>query len=158
SAGTLTLSGMTISGSGTLANGGTLVLYASTVNAPLANQGTLLVQNTSAINSAAGAFTTTAGSTLRLQAYSIDTRPANLTVANGFSNLGLIDLNASGGWSATLTVSAGTLSNAAGATLSATGTADTNRTLAAQLVNQGTVSVSQPLTLYKDSAQHSNSG
>jgi hypothetical protein len=82
-----------------------------------------------------------------------------LTVANGFTNNGLIELvSADGGYSSALTVTSGTLTNAAGATIHSIVGAGGSRTLSAQLDNAGTLDIDQPLTLTKASANHVNSG
>ncbi len=115
SGGTLTFDSMTVDGSGTLTIAGTLTLTRSTVKVPLVNQGMLVVQGTSALT---GSLTTAVGSTLRVLASG--TATAALTVANGFTNNGAIELTSVDvSRAATLTVSSGTLTNAAGASLSA---------------------------------------
>jgi fibronectin-binding autotransporter adhesin len=87
------------------------------------------------------------------------TNAANLTVASGFANYGLIELTSiDGEYPATLTVTTGTLTNASiGAIHTEFGTGGT-RTLAAQLDNQGYLDVDAPLTLAKLEADHVNSG
>jgi len=76
---------------------------------------------------------------------------ASLTVANGFTNDGRIDLeNSSNGFTATLNVTAGTLTNAAGHEIrSIGGSATAANTLNAQLANLGTIDVQRPLTITK---------
>jgi hypothetical protein len=87
-----------------------------------------------------------------------------LTVANGFVNEGLIELtNTSAGQPATLNVTAGTLTNAAGGQIRAlAGSGTASRTLGAELNNLGTLEValgaSSTFTLSKSSADHLNSG
>src|SRR5262249_58185605 len=122
----------------------------STVNTPLVNQGTLLAQGTSAIN---GSFATAAGSVLRVQG-ALEGGHAALTVLNGFTNNGALELTtayAAGAYAAALTVTNGALVNAEGASLSALPGAlgGGSRTLAAQLDNRGTLTVAQALTLSK---------
>jgi hypothetical protein len=81
-------------------------------------------------------------------------------VPTGFTNAGLIELtNTSINQPATLTLTAGTLVNT-GAIQSLAGVGGGARTITAELANQatGTVSVSQPLTIARASAVHSNSG
>jgi hypothetical protein len=106
----LSLSSLTLSGTGTLTNAGTLTLSGDTINTALSNQGTLRV--------AAGAgstinrsFSNAAGATLRVQA-DLNGGSATLTVAQGLTSAGTIDLtevNGGNSFTATLTVTAGTL-------------------------------------------------
>jgi len=79
----------------------------STINAPLVNQGTLLVQNTAG-GSINGAFSQTPGSILKLDDKSGYT---SLTISGAFTNDGTIALSteSSYGYNATLTISSGTL-------------------------------------------------
>src|SRR5262249_14101721 len=103
-------------------------------------------------------LTTTASSIVRVQGIG---GTGSLTVLNGFTNNGTIELSnvSPFTYGAALGVTNGTLVNAAGANLNALpGQSGGPRTLAAQLVNQGTLTVTQSLTLDKASAAHSNSG
>src|SRR5439155_17049770 len=81
-------------------------------------------------------------------------------VASGFTNNGLIEFTNinNGGQAAVLSVTNGTLTNAPGGTIASLATGGSTRTLDAQLDNQGTVDVSQALTLSHANAVHSNSG
>src|SRR5262249_12797898 len=90
SGGSLLLSSPTLNGPGTLTNaaGPSLPLTSSTMNAALVNQGTIVIRAGATI---AGSFTTTADSTLTVQADGFFSN-ALLTVSQGFTNLGLIDL------------------------------------------------------------------
>jgi len=85
---------------------------------------------------------------------------ASLIVANGFTNNGVIELTATSGGAigSILTVTNGTLVNAAGGTISALAGTGGSRTLTAQLDNQGTLSLDTALTINKASADHTNSG
>jgi hypothetical protein len=136
------LSSATINGPGTITNpsGQTLTLLHSTIGATsaLINQGTVITNGTSAIT---GPLTAASGSTLRLQPDGT-TGFSNLTIANGFTNNGAIELTSTGStYSANLTVTTGTLTNAAAGTISAlTGTGGT-RTISAQLNNLGTLNL-----------------
>jgi YVTN family beta-propeller protein len=154
---TLVLTNSTWGGAGTLTivPSSTLTISASTLNSPVDNQGTLTLHGTTAFNAA---LTNAVGATLRLQgdgAFST----SNVTVANGFTNSGAIVLtDTTSSYGAALNVTSGTLTNAAGATItSAIGTGGT-RALNAQLDNQGTLTLDRPLTLNKASAAHTNSG
>jgi hypothetical protein len=147
----------TINGPGALINATSLTLTSTTVNAPLTNQGTLTVVGSVALN---GALTAAATGTIQVQGNGTQGQ-ATLTVASGFTNSGLIQLtttNAS--FPAQLTVTAGTLVNASGATIAALAGAGGLRTLAVELENQagGTLTVDAPLTLSKASAAHQNAG
>jgi RHS repeat-associated protein len=157
SGGTLRLSGTTLNGTGTLTNSATMELTSSTVNAALANQGMLRVQGVSAVT---GDFSNEAASVLRVDG-NTSVGFAGLTMAQGFSNHGTVELTGAGGHSSQLTVSSGTLTNAAGGTVrvSASGPGPNGaRTLAVQLDNQGTFVLQTDLTLSKPSAAHNNSG
>jgi len=76
---------------------------------------------------------------------------ATLTVANGFTNDGWIELeNSSNGFTATLNVTAGTLTNSVGHEIrSMGGSATAANTLNARLANLGTIDVQRPLTITK---------
>jgi len=155
SGGVFALSSSVLAGPGTLTNQGTVNLMFSTVNAALDNQGLLVARGTSALN---GALTTGATSTLRLEGDGF-VSAATLTVANGFTNTGALELTAiNAAISAQLTVTAGTLTNAASGTISALAGTGGARTLAAELNNLGLVTVSQALTLGRASAVHGNGG
>jgi hypothetical protein len=91
-----------------------------------------------------GALTLPAGSSLRLLG-NPTYGTAALTVANGFTNAGNIDLSSTSGHAATLAVTTGTLTHASGATFTMSGTG--TRTLSANLVNQGTFAPSQNMTI-----------
>ena len=139
----LNFSSTTINGPGTITNsaGQTLALNSSIIAATSAldNQGTLNVHGTSTLN---GPLTTAAGSTLHIEgngSYSTGT----LTVLNGFTNVGLIELtDITAAYGATLAVTGGTLTNAAGATITSLVGANGTRTITVPLlVNQGTVTI-----------------
>src|SRR5262249_20406778 len=146
----LLLNSATVNGPGTLTNvaSKTLELRSSTINAPLVNQGTLLVRGDNSVN---GTLTTAAGSVIRVQSDDTFSTFARLTVAQGFTNQGAIELTSTGtifGHDSRLTVSSGTLSNAAGATISSLpGDNGGNRQLDVQLDNQGTLAVQQTLSM-----------
>jgi hypothetical protein len=123
--GTLVLNNATLSGVGSLINGATFLAEAnSNINAALTNA---------------------SGATVRVLGNAFSAGGA-LTVANGFTNDGLIDLTSINGNSpATLSVGDGTLTNAPdGLIRSSVGTNGT-RTLNAQIDNQGTISALQGL-------------
>src|SRR5205085_25666 len=120
-------------------NQGTLNL-SGTLASTLDNQGLLRVQSNAAVN---GALTTSAASTIRTIA-NTTFGTASLAVANGFTNLGVIELADSAGFTCCygsgLVVNTGTLVNASGATITATASqANSGRQLTAALDNQGTL-------------------
>jgi predicted RNA-binding protein len=82
-----------------------------------------------------------------------------LTVANGFTNFGTIDLTSVGsGSTSTINVTAGTLVNAPGGVIVATAGSGGTRVIGAQLDNQGTVTINTTSNLNKADADHVNSG
>ena len=148
----------TVAGSGTLVNQGVLSLNAANVAMAggLTNQGTMIAN---AAVSVAGPLTTAAGSMLRVLADG-STGNASFSSANSFTNNGAIELTtASGGYPTALSVAGpGILTNAAGGTITSLVGAGGPRTIDAQLVNQGTVTVAQALTLTHVNASQTNSG
>jgi cytochrome c biogenesis protein ResB len=153
----LVLNGSILNGPGTVTNtaGQTQSMVNTTVNAPLVNQGVLVFDGTGGFTNT---FTAATGSTLRLQA-SGSTGVSNLTITNGFTNNGTIDLTTVvSSYTDILTVTNGTLTNAVGATILSTVGTGGSRTINAVLDNQGTITFNQPLALNKASAAHSNSG
>ena len=116
--GALTFTNSTVNGPGILTNpvGKSITLSGTTVNAELVNDGTLRARATSAIN---GALSNGVAATLRVEGLAAIAH-ATLTVANGFTNEGLIELFGDVSFrSATLNVSAGTLVNAVGGSIDA---------------------------------------
>jgi hypothetical protein len=86
-----------------------------------------------------GALTAAPGSAVRVQSNG-SIGPATLTVANGFTNNGVIELGQTvGGSTSTLVVSSGTLTNASGGSIIASGTG--GRTINAFTDNAGTISL-----------------
>ncbi|MEX2140377.1 MAG: putative Ig domain-containing protein, partial [Pirellulales bacterium] len=142
----LTLSSLTLGGTGTVTNDATVNLAVSTVNTALNNQGTLLVLPGVAGSTINGALSTEDMSTVRVEG-NASVGPATLTVANGFTNNGTIELTSINGalHGATLNVSSGTLINV-GEIESAPGTGGARR-LNAQLDNRGTLAVLQSLDM-----------
>jgi hypothetical protein len=148
----LTMTNSTVNGPGTLhvAATRTLTLTQSTLNAALDNAGTVLgTPGASALN---GAVTNQSGALLELNG---NNGFADMTVANGFTNDGTIELTGTS-WGGRLTVTTSILVNSATGTLQVV--AGTGNTLTGALNNQGTVQVDGPLTINKASAAHQNSG
>jgi hypothetical protein len=119
----------------------------STVNAAVVNQSTLTIRNGSGLgtgttNTINGALTNAAGATLRVA-------EANLTVTQGLTNNGSIEL-VGGSFLETgiaaLTVTGGTLTNAPGGTITAQGQGGGDL-LNAALDNQGTLTISEDTAL-----------
>jgi hypothetical protein len=156
----LTLAGTNIvGGSITVPTGELLTLWDGSLNdaVTVESGGTFLTHGQVTLG---GTLTLVSGSVLRVSGQHGST-DATLTVTNGFTNNGLIELTSiQSNYSATLAVTNGTLTNAAGATVRATVGAGGNRVVAAQLNNQngGTVDVDQALTLDRASSAHYNSG
>ncbi len=136
----LTLSGnVTIAGPGTLINQKEVQLSGDTINAALDNQGMLRVAigEGSTLN---GLLNTTSSSVIRLESV-FQVGRSTLTVADGFSNAGLIELITPAAVDpATLTVTNGTLTNTGTIRASGSGTGFA-RVLDASLDNPGTLDV-----------------
>jgi len=99
-----------------------------------------------------------AGQTVWVQGSNVG-QHATLTAASGFSNAGAIRLESiDQNWASNLTVTSGTLTNTTTGVIIVNPGTGGERTLAAQLDNQGTVNISQATNLVKDSAAHRNSG
>ena len=160
--GRLQLAG-TVNGAAALANAGVTTLIGGTIATPVSNSGTLVGSGSSAIN---GALTTLPTSTLRVGQVDGSQSTAQLTVANGFTNNGAIEitnLTTLGTYASQLTVTAGTLTNAAGATITTLAgvLGGGTRTLSAALNNLGTVSTSTGYPLSwsgPNNATNTNSG
>jgi GEVED domain/Calx-beta domain len=141
--GTLVLDSMTLSGTGTLTNQATVTSNQSAINTNVANESLLRIPGpNSQIN---GTLTTKAASTIRIGA--TGGGGGHLAVANGFTNLGTVQLTELGfaGFDAILEVTSGTLVNAG--TIETLGTAGP-RTIQANVDNTGTISVGlRPLAI-----------
>src|SRR5690606_36508946 len=126
-----------------------------TANGPVTNEGILTIVQNSSFNAA---FTNPAGAVLRIQPNG-ESGATSLTIANGFTNHGFIELtSAVGAYNAGLVVSAGSLVNAAdGVIRSLPGTGGA-RTLSARLDNAGDVHVQHPMTLSVVDGAATNSG
>ena len=141
----LALATTTMPGAFTIPAGDSLRLVTGTFAAPtLVNDGTLVVEDAVTVTST---LTTGAGSTLLVRgstAYGAGT----LTVPTGFTNTGTIDLTSVGiGYTAQLTVTAGTLVNASTGTLLASVGAGGTRTLAAPVTSSGALTVASGASL-----------
>jgi len=135
---------------GTLTNvaGETLPINNSTINVPIINNGTLVATYNTSFNATPTAYTSISGSVLRVDGTAAAS--GNLTIANGFTNNGTIELTNTytSSRNVTLTVSSGTLVNPVGRTIDALiGTGGGDRYLSAAIDNQGTIAVEAPLTL-----------
>jgi hypothetical protein len=107
----------------------------------------------------AAPVTTTAAGVIEVRSSPVGGN-VTLTVSNGFTNTGTIELIANtAGYTTTLGVTTGTLVNAAGAVIrSLPGTGDGARTLAAAVDNRGSFDLQFPLTVNRAGAAHLNSG
>jgi len=137
--GTLTLNNANISGAGDVKNNGTVLIYNS-------------------VSWDAG-FENAAGATLRMEGPSSGD-PTVATFATGFDNYGTIEIvHGYSSRDATLNVTSGTLVNKTGANITTlAGSGPGPVYLGAELNNQGTVTINQPLDINKTSAHHLNSG
>jgi filamentous hemagglutinin len=154
----LSLYSTTVNGPGTLTNaaGKTLTLTYATVNAPLVNQGTIVVP--ASTTTVSGAFSNAAGATIEIQGNG-QYGSAALSATAGLSNSGTIDLTSALGYSEALTVTGGTLVNASGGIISASAPGGGGRTITAQLDNQAgaTLLINEGTTLNSTGAA-SNEG
>ena len=155
----LVLNSATVNGPGTITNATskTLVASGSTINAPLVNQGLLLLRNY--YNNLNGTVTTAAGSTMRVEG-DYNAGPAYVTLATGFTNVGTLELTTINGPSfASFADTGGTLVNAAGATIDILGGTGGNCEFDVELDNKGTLSIAAPTTMSRSKvANHVNSG
>lgn len=137
----------TLGGAGTLTNHGTLTLNGATINAPLVNQGEMLVEPnhpaTTFINSS---FVNVTGATLSV----VGGAPwiEELRFAAGFTNFGQIGLvNQVGGDNAHITMATGTLTNAAGGIIETVPGAGGFQTITGNMINQGFVGLAATLSV-----------
>ncbi len=155
--GSLSIFAATITGAGAFVNPATrsALLRGVTVSAPLINAGTLEVDGS---NSFQGGFTAPENSVLRIVA-SGATGNSQLTVASGFLNEGSIELSATTStYSASLTVSSGTLQNEPTGVIASEVGSGGPRTLTAAVYNLGLIDVNHPLVWNGVSAVQTNDG
>lgn len=148
--GFLNLSASTLNGAGPMTNLATIQISITNVGLAVNNQGTFVARGISALSSAL-----TQTGLLRVQGI---TSPgiAQFTIANGFTNDGTIEINDVNGYPVTLTVTSGTLANAAGRTIHVTSGGSVSRNLNATLDNHGTLLVNQALLMGHGSSDHFN--
>ncbi len=149
------LNTVTVNGPGslTVASGAAMTLTNCTLNTAFINQGTVVAAP--GVNTFNGALANPSGALLQLNG---NNGFADVTVASGFTNGGVIELTGTS-WAGRLTVGSPTLAtlvNAPGATLRAV--AGIGNVLTAQLNNQGSVLVNGPLLLNGAAADHQNGG
>jgi hypothetical protein len=152
------LNGATLNGPGSVINaaGQTLNADNSALNTALVNQGLLVFRGNASLG---GSVDNQAGATLRVQADGSFAGTATLTVANGFTNNGKIELtSAVDAKQANLNVNSGSLINCPGGQINVLAGTGGGRALGAELDNRGTVTIDQGLTLNGSSAHHLNSG
>jgi hypothetical protein len=154
----LALLNTTINGSGSITNaaGVTLDLGNSIVNIPVTNQGKLRVSGSA--NRLSGTFTSVAGSTVEVRGVNTFGH-STLQVDQSWTNNGTIVLTDTvSTYGATLFMPTGTLTNAPGATINSVPGSNGSRDLNVELINQGTLNVTQSLGISRSSASHVNSG
>jgi hypothetical protein len=154
--GIIDASSSTINGSGSLTVFGQLKLAATTVSPAVTNKGLVLAAASGSGSTLSGTFAADSGSTLRVETSS--NYNASLTVSNGFTNNGTIELKALSSRDATLAVTSGTLVNPASGTVTTSGAQDGTRYLNAQLNNQGSFTVGHPTAISRAASAHTNSG
>ena len=136
-------------------NDGTIRLLGGIISADLQLGGALVARNSSVIG---GAVTTTAASSITVEA-SAAFPSVGLAFSNGFTNLGQILLTSVGGTGdAALTLSAGSLTNAAAATMTFAVGSGGQRTFFGRLINQGTITVATPSVIQVQDGANTNSG
>ena len=154
--GSVSLTTSTLAGSGTLTNYGTLTAYDGILSIDFDNAGTASFRHYCSINNA---FTTQPNSIIQIY---VNTSYNTLTIANGFTNHGLIYFtNGSYSNRGTIDITSGTLVNAADGTIQSTSIplySGYGNSILAELDNQGTVTISQGFILNEASATHTNSG
>lgn len=138
--------------------GGTLKLYSSNVNLPLMNAGLFESIGTVSISQS---FSTTNTSVFRTGANIGINASGVTTFANGFTNHGLIELTnvENTGSNTGLTVVGGPLMNATDGTIIAKQSQQiSGRTLNADLINDGALTIDWPLTMSKANGVYVNRG
>ncbi len=138
-------SGGTLNGGGTVAvtPGATLRLLGASILSNVANSG--LVE-ASGLSGVTGGFSMNSGAVLRVGGIGPETGASTLTLANGFTNSGTIELgnqaDAPRALGASLAIGAGTLTNAAAGTIrSLPGNGGGARTIVGPVLNQGLIDV-----------------
>ncbi len=156
SGGTLALYTSTLAGATT--NAGTVTLQNSTQSGALDNSGTVVAEGTTASNAT---FTHRVGATLRVQAFASSN--TQLTFANGFSNNGTLELTAAAGVNSTRTstvaLTAGTLVNSAtGVVRALAGGGASTRGFVGVIDNQGLLDIQYPSSFALNRPGSSHSG
>jgi hypothetical protein len=147
----------TINGPGSFTNADTVLLRADVIDVSFINQGFLTANDGATGSVFNGAFDNPVTGVFRI--YAEDN--TGVTVANAFTNAGLIDISQGSGsasYASTLTVSTGTLVNT-GTIQSSQGLRAGTRVLAADVGNQGVVSaLDHPLTVNATTFTNSATG
>ncbi|HEY6090988.1 MAG TPA: Ig-like domain-containing protein, partial [Gemmatimonadales bacterium] len=154
----LLLSSTTINGAGSITNaaGATLDLGNSVVNIPVTNQGRLLATGSSGRLSAP--FTSVTGSTLEVRGNNIYGHATLVMDQSWTNNATLVLTDTVSTYGSTLTMNTATLTNAPGATITSVPGFGGSRDLNVELNNQGTINVTQTLSINRSSATHVNGG
>lgn len=140
----LTLAASTVPGTFTVPVGDSLTLTGGSPTMTLVNNGLLVLQDAMTLN---GSLTTGVGSTISVRSNAL-VGSSTVTIPNGFTNNGLIELTtADAGYTTTLAVTTGTLTNAATGTITTLAGAGGARVLTAPLLdNFGVINVNMSLT------------
>ena len=134
---------------------GTVQLSSSTLHiAPAAGAGTFSMRGSSTLGSTSNVLT---GQVILVQGDNSN-GSATLTEADGFSNAGTITLETVAGSTSTsnLSVNIGELTNAAGGVIDVNTGGGGSRTIAANLTNNGTVTLDESATFSKSSGNYTN--
>ncbi len=146
----------TINGTGTINNSGAFTAFTSVIDMDFVNDAYIAFTNICSVN---GSLTTTTDSRININC----TTTANeITLANGFTNHGLIYFTNSGTTSlGTINITSGTLINAPDGTIESTSITlypTFGNKIFAPLDNQGELIISQGFYIDKEDAAHTNSG
>lgn len=154
----LSLLNSTVAGPGTLTNavGRTLTMQATALNAPFVNQGLLVARGGSSLGSSS--VTAAAGGTIRVEADPFCCS-ATLSVANPFTNDGMIELTSINGTGTTASLDvAGGLTNGTDGTIALLPGSGGARTLPTALTNNGLIIVGTAATIGTANASYVNNG
>ncbi len=155
---TLSLDNSTFNGPGTLTNATSLIVESGTINAPFVNDGLFVARGNSTIGSDAGSFSNSASGRIRVES-ALPVGTARLTVANGFTNEGTIELTTTEShWASELTVTSGPLVNIGTLDIQPTGEGSVYA-IRAELDNRGTMNVAHSVGVNTIAGvNHLNSG
>jgi len=155
--GVVSLSNSTISGNGTLTNSGSLITYSGTLDMDFDNYGSATFRY---VNTLTKNLTTHPNSTIHIH---VNTTNNTLTIANGFTNHGLIYFTNAAGYTSrgAIDLSSGTLLNASDGTIGSdpvTLYPGYANSILAPLDNQGKILLNNSMNITKPDESHINSG